>query len=60
MQNKKRMLVGISETRYKEVEVLIDEDDDSSVGIKKVEKMYEDGEIEMSKDDIIETFYFEE
>ena len=37
MKNKKRVLVEVIQTRRRFVEVLIDEDDDSSVAIAKVE-----------------------
>ena len=60
MVDKKRVLVEVIQTRRKFVEVLIDEDDDSSVAIQKVEKMYEDKEFELDEESIEETIYLEE
>ena len=60
MKDKKRVLVEVIQTRRKFVEVLINEDDDSSVAIEKVEKMYQDEEFELDKDSIEETIYLEE
>ena len=60
MVDKKRVLVKVIQTRRKFVEVLIDEDDDSSVAIQKVEKMYEDKEFELDEESIEETIYLEE
>ena len=60
MKNKKRVLVEVIQTRRRFVEVLIDEDDDSSVAIQKVEKMYEDKEFELDEESIEETIYLEE
>lgn len=59
MVDKKRVLVEVIQTRRKFVEVLIDEDDDSSVAIQKVEKMYEDKEFELDEESIEETIYLE-
>lgn len=60
MRDKKRVLVEVIQTRRRFVEVLIDEDDDSSVAIQKVEKMYEDKEFELDEESIEETIYLEE
>lgn len=60
MVDKKRVLVEVIQTRRRFVEVLIDEDDDSSVAIQKVEKMYEDKEFELDEESIEETIYLEE
>ena len=60
MVDKKRVLVEVIQTRRRFVEVLIDEDDDSSVAIQKVEKMYEDKEFELNEESIEETIYLEE
>ena len=60
MVDKKRVLVEVIQTRRKFVEVLIDEDDDASVAIQKVEKMYEDKEFELDEESIEETIYLEE
>ena len=60
MVDKKRVLVEVIQTRRKFVEVLIDEDDDSSVAIEKVEKMYQDEEFELDEESIEETIYLEE
>ena len=60
MRDKKRVLVEVIQTRRRFVEVLIDEDDDSSVAIQKVEKMYEDNEFELDEESIEETIYLEE
>ena len=60
MKNKKRVLVEVIQTRRRFVEVLIDEDDDSSVAIAKVEKMHEDKEFELDEESIEETIYLEE
>lgn len=59
MKDKKRVLVEVIQTRRRFVEVLIDEDDDSSVAIQKVEKMYEDKEFELDEESIEETIYLE-
>ena len=60
MKDKKRVLVEVIQTRRRFVEVLIDEDDDSSVAIEKVEKMHEDKEFELDEESIEETIYLEE
>ena len=60
MKDKKRVLVEVIQTRRRFVEVLINEDDDSSVAIQKVEKMYEDREFELDEESIEETIYLEE
>ena len=60
MKDKKRVLVEVIQTRRIFIEVLIDEDDDSSVAIQKVEKMYEDKEFELDEESIEETIYLEE
>ena len=60
MKDKKRVLVEVIQTRRRFVEVLIDEDDDSSVAIAKVEKMHEDKEFELDEESIEETIYLEE
>ena len=60
MVDKKRVLVEVIQTRRRFVEVLIDEDDDSSVAIQKVEKMYEDKEFELDEESIEETIYLEQ
>ena len=60
MVDKKRVLVEVIQTRRRFIEVLIDEDDDSSVAIQKVEKMYEDKEFELDEESIEETIYLEE
>ena len=60
MRDKKRVLVEVIQTRRRFVEVLIDEDDDTSVAIQKVEKMYEDEEFELDEESIEETIYLEE
>ena len=60
MKDKKRVLIEVTQTRRRFVEVLIDEDDDSSVAIQKVEKMYEDKEFELDEESIEETIYLEE
>lgn len=60
MVDKKRVLVEVIQTRRRFVEVLIDEDDDTSVAIQKVEKMYEDKEFELDEESIEETIYLEE
>ena len=60
MKDKKRVLVEVIQTRRRFVEVLIDEDDDSSVAIQKVEKMYEDKEFELDEESIEETIYLEQ
>lgn len=60
MVDKKRVLVEVIQTRRRFVEVLIDEDDDPSVAIQKVEKMYEDKEFELDEESIEETIYLEE
>lgn len=60
MKDKKRVLVEVIQTRRRFVEVLINEDDDSSVAIEKVEKMYQDEEFELDEESIEETIYLEE
>ena len=60
MKDKKRVLVEVIQTRRRFVEVLINEDDDSSVAIEKVEKMYKDEEFELDEESIEETIYLEE
>ena len=60
MKDKKRVLVEVIQTRRRFVEVLIDEDDDSSVAIAKVEKMHEDNEFDLDEESIEETIYLEE
>ena len=57
MKDKKRVLVEVIQTRRRFVEVLINEDDDSSVAIAKVEKMHEDKEFELDEESIEETIH---